>query len=86
MARVRSFEKSLQSVLVHPTAVDCEYTLVHTPDGPLLHLSTFGSDHRQSNRKSSQRLQLDQEQAAVLVGIIELSSQGSARSDVVWSA
>lgn len=79
MARVRSFEKSLQSVSVHPTEVDCEYTLVHTPDGPMLHLSTFGSDHRKSNRKSSQSIQLDQEQAAALLGIIEQSFPGIPR-------
>uniref|UniRef100_UPI001C603AD8 hypothetical protein n=1 Tax=Pseudonocardia nigra TaxID=1921578 RepID=UPI001C603AD8 len=43
-------------------------------EGPqrLLHLSTFGSDDRVSDRKSSQSLQLNIEQARQLVEIIEM--------------
>lgn len=35
-----------------------------------LHLSTFGSDDRQSDRKSSQSIQLDRKRAAELVEIL----------------
>ncbi|MGV9613482.1 Shedu immune nuclease family protein [Nocardia xishanensis] len=37
---------------------------------PLLHLTTFGSEHRASHRKSSQSLQLDREIGAELFGIL----------------
>jgi hypothetical protein len=58
-------------VSVHPTEVDCEFTVVDEGMGRFLHLSTFGSDHRASERKSSQSLQLDVDQARRLVEIIE---------------
>lgn len=70
MARVRSFERSRQDVRVHPTEVDCEYTVVGDGGDRLLHLSTFGSDSRASDRKSSQSIQLDVTRARELVDII----------------
>jgi hypothetical protein len=72
MARVRSFGPSNQSLKPHPTEVDCEFGVVDDVAGVrLLHLSTFGSDDRASERKSSQSLQLDAERARQLVEIIE---------------
>lgn len=70
MARVRSFGPSNQNVRVHPTEVDCEFGVIDDGSVRLLHLSTFGSDDRESGRKSSQSLQLDVEQAQRLVEII----------------
>lgn len=71
MARVRSFGPSNQSLRVHPTEVDCEFGVVDDGSVKLLHLSTFGSDDRAGDRKSSQSLQLDVEQAQRLVEIID---------------
>lgn len=52
--------------------MDCFYNVVDAPDGTqLLHLSTFGSDHRQSKPKSSQSLQIDEEVARQLVELLE---------------
>lgn len=67
MARVRSIEQGSQTVRAHPTEVDCFYQTVSTPRGLLLHLSTFGSDQRASEAKSSQSLQLDETIARRLV-------------------
>lgn len=71
MARVRSFAPSTQSIRVHRTEVDCEFGVVDGPGGPWLHLSTFGSDERASERKSSQSIQLDVAQARELIDILE---------------
>lgn len=71
MARVRRLDKGRQSVTVHPTEVDYFYQVVRASDGELfLHLSTFGSDARQSGPKSSQSLQLSEEVARELVSVI----------------
>lgn len=70
MARVRSISPSDQRIKPHPSEVDCEYTVVEGSGMRLLHLSTFGSDDRASERKSSQSLQLDVERARELVDII----------------
>ena len=71
MARVRRFGPSHQRVKVHPTEVDCEHVVIDDGSQRLLHLSTFGSDDRASERKSSQSLQLDVEAARQLLEIIE---------------
>lgn len=71
MAFVRSFNPGAQTVTTHPTAVDCYYqTVAGGPTGLRLHLSTFGSDVRESHPKSSQPLQLDQDGAAQLIRIL----------------
>lgn len=70
MARVRSFRPSSQHVLPHPTTVECEHRVVGSGPDRLLHLSTFGSSARLSQRKSSQSLQLDITRARELVDII----------------
>lgn len=70
MARVRSFALSSQEIRPHPTTVECEHRLIGAGDERLLHLSTFGSSSRQSERKSSQSLQFDLAMARELVDII----------------
>lgn len=55
----------------HPSEVDCFYQEIQAQDGSkYLHLSTFGSDDRRSEAKSSQSLQLNEEMARQLVQII----------------
>jgi hypothetical protein len=71
VARVRSFGPSNQRLNAHPTEVDCEFGVVDDGSQRLLHLSTFGSDDRMSDRKSSQSIQFGLEEARELVGIIE---------------
>jgi hypothetical protein len=70
MARVRSISPSDQRIKPHPSEVDCEYAVVEAASRRLLHLSTFGSDDRASERKSSQSLQLDVDRAQELVDVI----------------
>lgn len=77
MARVRSLEPGSQHVKVHPSEVDCCYQVVIGPSGQtLVHLSTFGSDGRQSNPKSSQSLQLDEVVARELVDVLRRAFPG----------
>ncbi|MDN5976630.1 hypothetical protein [Acidipropionibacterium jensenii] len=71
MARIRSFEPSAQDVKRHPTEVDCQYQSFLDNGVRLLHLSTFGSDHRTSRPKMSQSIQLDKQRAAELISIIK---------------
>lgn len=70
MAYVTGFTESKQRIRPHETEVDCEYLALNSTRGPLLHLSTFGSKDRVSDRKSSQSLQLDEARARQLVAII----------------
>lgn len=71
MAKVSSFVKGTQSVKFHPTEVECHYQVFDALDGrTILHLSTFGSDHRESEPKSSQSLQLDEDRARELMELI----------------
>lgn len=79
MARIRSFAPSRQDVRPHPTEVDCEHPVVGTGPDRVFHLSTFGSDSRQSERKSSQSLQLDLTHARELVEIIVAAFPGIRR-------
>lgn len=76
MARVRSLEKGTQNVRPHPTTVDCHYQVVTSEDGPLLHLTTFGSDDRASAMKSSQTLQLDEKMPGELAKLISETFPG----------
>ena len=70
MALIRRFIEGHQSVRLHPTEVDCYYQILGG-DSPRVHLSTFGSDHRQSEPKSSQSIQLDEKRARQLIDILE---------------
>jgi hypothetical protein len=71
MARVRSLAKGTQAIRPHESEVDCFYNVLDRPDGSrLLHLTTFGSDHRQSKPKSSQSIQIDEDMARELVALL----------------
>ncbi len=73
MARILRILRNSQNIGEHKleNAVDCEYQVISASDGSkLLHLSTFGSDNRASNRKSSQSLQLDEPIARQLLEVL----------------
>ncbi|MEV4277691.1 hypothetical protein [Actinoplanes xinjiangensis] len=70
MARVRSFMPSTQRLNIHKTTVECEFDTLVEGSTRVLHLSTFGSKDRASERKSSQSIQLDIEHARLLIGIL----------------
>lgn len=73
MARVRDIIEGKQPVKAHrlENSVTCQYQVIHDADGnALLHLSTFGSDNRASPSKSSQSIQLDEENAKDLMDIL----------------
>ena len=76
MARIRSFEKTNSNARRHPTEVDCGYQSLNADGEILLQLTTFGSDHRQSEKKGSQSLQFDRDTAAELVAIIRRTFPG----------
>ncbi|WP_405139291.1 McrB family protein [Nocardia sp. NBC_01388] len=73
MARIREIVPSTQNVRAHKLedAVSCQYKVIEDSAGTtLVHLSTFGSDQRQSAPKSSQSIQLDRQNAAELISIL----------------
>ncbi|MEV6254463.1 AAA family ATPase [Nocardia sp. NPDC051911] len=72
MARIREIVPSQQEIRPHKleNSVSCQYKVIKDfDDTPLVHLSTFGSDQRESHPKSSQSLQLTLENAAELMNI-----------------
>ncbi|WP_024794782.1 hypothetical protein [Tomitella biformata] len=71
MARIRSIAPGIQSIRAHDSEVDCFFNTVTDATGEtLLHLSTFGSDHRRSAPKSSQSIQLDVAMASQLIEVL----------------
>lgn len=70
MARVKRFFEAPDGSKRHPTEVECGWSVINSSSGRLLQLSTYGSEQRQSHPKVSQTIQLDQEAAADLIGII----------------
>lgn len=71
MARLRSLQGGTQDVGPHASEVDCFFQVVLDEGGArLLHLSTFGSDERKSQSKSSQSIQLDEQMARRLLDVI----------------
>ncbi|MEV6636859.1 hypothetical protein AB0M54_39605 [Actinoplanes sp. NPDC051470] len=79
MAIIRSFRASSQNVKRHSTDVDCEWAVVGGGDDRVLHLSTFGSDTRKSQPKSSQSIQLDRARAQELIDILVKAFPGISR-------
>lgn len=70
MARIRNFIPGTQVIKEHPTETDCYYQKGRSGSGQaFLHLSTFGSDMRETKAKSSQSLQLDKVRATQLIRI-----------------
>jgi hypothetical protein len=81
MARVRSLAQGNQAIRAHETEVDCFYNVLNQPDGTrLLHLTTFGSDYRQSRPKSSQSIQINEDIARELISLLEATFPGARRS------
>lgn len=77
MARVRSLTRGNQSIRPHASEVDCFYDVIHQANGTrLLHLSTFGSDQRQSKPKSSQSIQIDERLAGELFELLQKTFPG----------
>ncbi|MFJ9743569.1 McrB family protein [Streptomyces sp. NPDC101166] len=73
MARIREIVPSNQNVRAHKLedAVSCQYKVIEDAEGAtLVHLSTFGSDNRESAPKSSQSIQLSRQNAAELISIL----------------
>lgn len=70
MARVRSFSQAAGNARLHPTEVDAEWSVVDSPNGRLLQISTFGSDTRKGSGVS-QTLQLDEQRVRELRTVIE---------------
>ena len=71
MARVKEFFRDQRSATAHPTEVECGWLVVQNGGNRLLQLSTYGSDHRKSEKKVSQTIQLDAAAAAELRAIID---------------
>lgn len=72
MARIREIVQGSQNIKPHKPEdeVSCRYQVIKDTDGrPLVHLSTFGSNKRESDPKSSQSLQLTLENAAELMDV-----------------
>ena len=71
MARIRSLKRDSQPARSPRTEVDCLYTTVLTDRGDkLLRLATLGSDHRKLEPKPSQIIEMDENIAQQLVGVI----------------
>lgn len=82
MARVRSLTRGTQTIRAHESEVDCFYNVIDQAGGArLLHLSTFGSDLRQSKPKSSQSIQIDEEIARELISLLETTFPGARNQD-----
>ncbi|MBU3063743.1 AAA family ATPase [Nocardia sp. NEAU-G5] len=74
MARILNIVPSEQRIRPHKLeeGVTCQYKVIEADDGQrLVHLSTFGSDGRESPPKSSQSMQFDREHALELIGILQ---------------
>lgn len=68
MAIITKLVPGHQSVHAHPTTVEGYVQIIQDDDGrPLVHVSTWGSDNRQTVKKQSQVIQFDETSAAELV-------------------
>jgi hypothetical protein len=82
MAFVRSiFSRPQERTGVHPTTVDCGYTVVITDGGPILQITTYGSQGRQIPGKASQTLQFDARSARELGLIINTVFRDTATKE-----
>ena len=77
MALIRSFEiKTLQRGSLHPTRVDCEWSMFEWDGRRLLQLDTYGSDARKDKGTVSQTLQLDEAAARELLRVVRRAFPG----------
>lgn len=71
MAKIRNLEKLQTSGNRFRSEVDCTYQEVHTADGTkYIQLTTYGSDTRKSDPKSSQTIHLDKDMAQKLIAVL----------------
>ncbi len=74
MAKIVLIKKGVRNLKEHSTSTEVEYQMLTSADGSLLmQLSSFGSEKRQNIGAVSQSFQLDREQAANLIQILEAS-------------
>lgn len=71
MAFVRSFSEKPSAQASFRSETDCGYRIVDFRGQTVLHLETYGSAGRQIPGKVSQSLQLDEDAARELHGLIE---------------
>ncbi|MEV6554625.1 Shedu immune nuclease family protein [Nocardia sp. NPDC051756] len=85
MARILKVTPSTQEK-IKPHKIDegveCEYKVLPAEDGPLVHLSTFGSQKRASHRKSSQSMQFNEGTAKDLTGVFHETFGDSCATDL----
>ena len=80
MAQVRSVNKgTVGRAAPHRTEVDCDWIRVDSANGPLLQISSFGSDERKNPGKSSQTLQFSRGAALELLAAIDAVFPGLGR-------
>lgn len=68
MAIIKKLVQGHQSIHAHPTTVEGYVQVLQDDDGrPLVHVSTWGSDDRQTVKKQSQVIQFNETSAAELI-------------------
>ncbi len=70
VARIRTLNEGHQNIRPHTSEVDCYYSIVESAGEPILHLSTFGSESRKTEPKSSQSIQIDEQIARELLDLL----------------
>lgn len=76
MALIVEFKQSSVSTVVLHTPVVCGWRVVTANRRRVVQLDTYGSNDRQLAGKTSQTLQLDEEHAAALIGILRTAFPG----------
>lgn len=71
VARIRSLSEGKQNIHPHASEVDCYYSVIDDSKEMILHLSTFGSDGRKTEPKSSQSIQIDEQIARQLISLLQ---------------
>lgn len=70
MAIIRRFESVESPKRIHPTVVDCGFSVFVSHGAPYLQLQTYGSDNRATEKKVSQTIQLDRHAMLALLQIL----------------
>jgi 5-methylcytosine-specific restriction protein B len=76
MARIGEFGKVESSGKLHPTEVECGYSISTVDGATFVELRTYGSESRRSDKKVSQTLQLDRAAATRVMEILEEAFPG----------
>lgn len=77
MATIRSLVPASSNIKRHRTTVDATYQVINDGAGTLFHLSTYGSDDRESPPKVSQTIQFDREVAEQLMAALRDAFPGT---------